>query len=126
MLIITKKIRYDGDDIVSGFDISSYAVAKISYLSQKIFNFPIYCHVKKIPKWKLYQINHLLALYWIFSIVGLFSVVTIILEQKSDNTLLKLSQTGVPDYDTVRTETGWKQHFWGPMKQVFGFGAQLF
>jgi len=56
----------------------------------------------------------------------LYSIVTITLDQKSDCTLLKLSQTGVPDYDTVRTEDGWKQYFWGPMKQVFGFGAQLF
>ena len=62
----------------------------------------------------------------ILSFLDLFSIVTINLEQKSDCTLLKLSQTGVPDYDTVRTEEGWKRHFWGPMKQVFGFGAQLY
>ena len=57
---------------------------------------------------------------------GLFSVVTMELEQKKDNTVLKLSQSGVPDYDTKRTEEGWKRHFWGPIKQVFGYGAQLF
>lgn len=48
------------------------------------------------------------------------------LEQKKDNTVLKLSQSGVPDYDTKRTEEGWKRHFWGPIKQVFGYGTQLF
>lgn len=55
-----------------------------------------------------------------------FSTVTIELQQKSDCTVLKLSQTGVPDYDKVRTEEGWKQYFWGPIKQLFGYGAQLF
>lgn len=55
-----------------------------------------------------------------------FSTVTIELNQKSDCTVLKLSQTGVPDYDTVRTEEGWNRYFWGPMKQLFGYGAQLF
>lgn len=55
-----------------------------------------------------------------------FSTVTMTLEEKSDHTLLTLTQTGVPDYDTNRTEMGWKQHFWGPIKQVFGFGAQLY
>ena len=48
------------------------------------------------------------------------------LDQKKNNTILKLSQSGVPDYDTKRTEEGWKRHFWGPIKQVFGYGAQLF
>lgn len=57
---------------------------------------------------------------------GLFSIVTIELEQKNESTLLKLKQTGVPDFDTRRTEEGWKRHFWGPIKQVFGYGAQLF
>ena len=62
---------------------------------------------------------------WSF-FLGLFSVVTMELDQKKDNTILKLSQSGVPDYDTKRTEEGWKRHFWGPIKQVFGYGAQLF
>jgi len=56
----------------------------------------------------------------------MYSTVVIELDQKEDLTILKLSQTGVPDYDTSRTEQGWKRHFWGPMKQVFGYGAQLF
>ena len=51
---------------------------------------------------------------------------TIELEEKSDNTLLKLTQTGVPGFDKTRTEQGWKQYFFGPIKQIFGFGASLF
>jgi len=57
---------------------------------------------------------------------GMFSTVTIELEEKSDNTLLKLTQTGVPGFDKTRTEQGWNQHFFGPIKQIFGFGASLF
>jgi len=57
---------------------------------------------------------------------GLFSKVTIEFEQKSDNTLLKLYQSGVPDFDKQRTEAGWKQRFFGPIKQIFGYGASLF
>jgi len=57
---------------------------------------------------------------------GVYSTVTITLEERSDNTLLKLEQTGVPDFDKTRTEQGWKQHFFGPIKQIFGFGASLF
>jgi len=56
---------------------------------------------------------------------GLYSTVTIKLDQKSDNTTLKLTQSGIPDYDTARTEQGWKRFFWGPMKQTFGFGSSL-
>ena len=56
---------------------------------------------------------------------GIYSTVTIQLHQKSDNTILKLTQTGIPDFDTVRTEEGWKRHFWGPIKQTFGYGNQI-
>ncbi|XP_002160621.1 activator of 90 kDa heat shock protein ATPase homolog 1 isoform X1 [Hydra vulgaris] len=72
-------------------------------------------HTKIVQKWRFKEWPQ-----------GLNSNVVIELEQKSDSTLLKLKQTGVPDYDIVRTEEGWKRHFWGPIKQVFGFGAQLF
>jgi len=54
------------------------------------------------------------------------STVTIELDQKDYTTKLKLTQTGVPDFDKKRTEDGWRQHFFGPIKQVFGYGSQLF
>jgi len=57
---------------------------------------------------------------------GVYSTVTIELEEKPENTLLKLKQTGVPDFDKSRTEQGWNQHFFGPIKQLFGYGASLF
>ena len=61
-----------------------------------------------------------------FPSLGIYSTVTIELEEKPEHTLLKLKQTGVPDFDKVRTEQGWKQHFFGPIKQIFGYGASLF
>jgi len=70
---------------------------------------------KIVQKWRFREWPH-----------GVYSTVTMNLIQKSDCTTLNLIQTGVPDYDTDRTETGWRQHYWGPIKQVFGFGAQLF
>lgn len=57
---------------------------------------------------------------------GLFSTVTIEIDQKEENTVLKLRQTGVPDYDKQKVQGGWKQRFFGPIKQIFGFGASLF
>jgi len=56
---------------------------------------------------------------------GVFSTVTMKLDQKSDNTVLRLTQSGIPDYDTARTEQGWKRFFWGPMKRTFGYGSSI-
>lgn len=70
---------------------------------------------KIVQKWRFKQWSE-----------GLFSTVTIELQQKDNSTIVKLHQTGVPDYDKQRTEEGWRQRFFGPIKQVFGFGANLF
>lgn len=56
---------------------------------------------------------------------GLYSTVTMKLDQKLATTMLKLTQSGVPDFDTVRTEQGWKAFFFGPIKQTFGFGSAI-
>lgn len=73
------------------------------------------------------SLRHLLkTIFYTFPLLGVYSTVTIELEEKPENTLLKLKQTGVPDFDKTRTEQGWKQHFFGPIKQIFGYGASLF
>jgi len=56
---------------------------------------------------------------------NIYSLVTIKLDQKSNNTTLNLTHSGIPESDLVRTEKGWQIHFWGPIKQVFGFGRPL-
>ena len=55
-----------------------------------------------------------------------YSNVTIELEEKADETILSLKQTGVPERELDRTREGWKVNFWDRMKQIFGFGARLF
>jgi len=55
----------------------------------------------------------------------LYSMLTIELEQKASGTKLKLTQTGVPAADIVRTEKGWKMHFFEPIRQIFGFGRPI-
>lgn len=54
-----------------------------------------------------------------------YSIVTIKLDQKSDNTILRLTQSGIPDFDTARTEQGWKRFFFGPIKRTFGYGSSM-
>jgi len=56
---------------------------------------------------------------------NVYSTVTMDLQQKSSGTKLKLTQTGIPEVDVVRTEKGWKMHFWEPIQQVFGFGRPV-
>jgi len=53
---------------------------------------------------------------------GLYSTVTIELEEKDGKTLLKLEQSGVPEEDRERTENGWSTNFWRRIKGIFGYG----
>ena len=55
-----------------------------------------------------------------------YSTVTIQLEQKDDRTELKLTQTGIPASDFERTRQGWKQYYWGSIKQTFCIGMKYF
>lgn len=52
----------------------------------------------------------------------MFSTVIMKLEQKSSSTILSLTHSGIPEVDKMRAETGWKMHFWQPIRQIFGFG----
>jgi len=51
----------------------------------------------------------------------IFSIVTIEFENASDGCKITLKQTGVPEADYERTETGWKSFYWEPMRMLFGF-----
>jgi len=57
---------------------------------------------------------------------GVYSTVDIEITQKSGKSIVQLTQTGVPTEDAERTEQGWKSRFWGPGKQIFGFGSSMF
>eukprot|EP01118_Nematostelium_gracile_P010469 TRINITY_DN360_c0_g1_i1.p1 TRINITY_DN360_c0_g1~~TRINITY_DN360_c0_g1_i1.p1 ORF type:complete len:347 (-),score=90.34 TRINITY_DN360_c0_g1_i1:4-1044(-) len=54
---------------------------------------------------------------------GLFSTVTIVLEEKDGKTICKLTQAGVPSEDKERTEKGWSENFWKRIKGIFGYGS---
>jgi activator of HSP90 ATPase len=56
------------------------------------------------------------------TVAGLYSTVTIELEEKDGKTLLKLEQSGVPEEDRERTENGWSINFWRRIKGIFGYG----
>ncbi|XP_071963527.1 activator of 90 kDa heat shock protein ATPase homolog 1-like [Antedon mediterranea] len=55
-----------------------------------------------------------------------YSIVTMNLSQGSDGAVVDLVQTGVPDKEVERTKQGWKENFWGRIRQTFGFGINLF
>ncbi|CAD5124278.1 DgyrCDS12571 [Dimorphilus gyrociliatus] len=55
-----------------------------------------------------------------------YSTVSIYLKQKDDGTELQLTQTGVPKEDYERTVDGWKNYYWRPIMQAFGFGAGIY
>lgn len=55
-----------------------------------------------------------------------FSTVTLEFEEKDGNTLLKLTQTGIPSKEYEKTLEGWRVNYWERIKQIFGFGARLF
>jgi len=56
---------------------------------------------------------------------GVYSIVTIELEEKDGKTILKLEQTGVPEEDKERTENGWDANFWRRIKGIFGYGPLI-
>ena len=55
-----------------------------------------------------------------------YSNVTLKFEQKDDCTLLKLTQSGIPDSDYERTKNGWQNYYWQSIKSTFGYGTNLF
>jgi activator of HSP90 ATPase len=57
---------------------------------------------------------------------GYFSVATLEFEEREDDTLLKLTQTGVPANFYENTEDGWRNFYWNAIRQKFGFGSKIF
>lgn len=55
-----------------------------------------------------------------------YSTVSMYFKQKEDGTELQLTQTGVPTEDYERTVDGWKNYYWRPIMQAFGFGAGIY
>lgn len=55
-----------------------------------------------------------------------YSEVTFEFEEKQGVTELRLTQTGVPDSEYERTKEGWCINYWNRIKQVFGFGSNIF
>ncbi|XP_015785084.1 activator of 90 kDa heat shock protein ATPase homolog 1 [Tetranychus urticae] len=55
-----------------------------------------------------------------------FSDVNITFDEKSDETIITVEQTGVPSSDYERTETGWRTYYFESIKRTFGFGAALY
>lgn len=49
-----------------------------------------------------------------------FSIVTISFK-KENGTLLSLNQSNIPSSEFERTQAGWKNYFWEPIRVVFGF-----
>lgn len=56
---------------------------------------------------------------------GHYSVVTLDIKEREDNTEVNLVQTGVPLSDMERTKEGWNRYYWESLKKTFGFGALL-
>ncbi len=47
-----------------------------------------------------------------------YSTVTFKLKPMMDGTALAFTQTGIPDECGDRFESGWKDYYWGPMKEM--------
>lgn len=57
---------------------------------------------------------------------GHYSEVTIELDSNGDTTTMNLTQKNVPEKEFDNTQDGWSRHYWARIKQIFGYGAQLF
>ena len=54
-----------------------------------------------------------------------YSHVTIEITDKGSKSLVKLTQTGIPESDFDRTRLGWEEHFWRRIKGVFGWNYKV-
>jgi len=54
-----------------------------------------------------------------------FSTVTLRFEQTSDNTMVHLTQEGIPIGEVDIVRRNWQNYYWNSIKSVFGFGALL-
>lgn len=53
---------------------------------------------------------------------GHYSTVSIIIDQQDDHTLVKVSQTGVPQNEMDGTKENWSRYYWDAIKRTFGWG----
>ena len=49
---------------------------------------------------------------------GVYSRATFSLEKSGDKTKLTFTQTGVPDEHYEEIKQGWKDYYWGPLKEM--------
>jgi activator of HSP90 ATPase len=56
---------------------------------------------------------------------GHFSDVVIEIRQSSEDTKVKVKQTGVPEREIENTKIGWRRYYFEAIKRTFGFGAAL-
>lgn len=54
---------------------------------------------------------------------GHYSIANFDIEEKSDHTVVKLVQTGVPTSEADITKNNWDRYYWDGMKSAFGFGV---
>lgn len=54
-----------------------------------------------------------------------YSTVTLEITEKNSKSLVKLTQTGIPETDFDRTRLGWEEHFWRRIKGVFGWNYKV-
>lgn len=52
-----------------------------------------------------------------------YSMVTIDMEQQTDHTTVKITQTGVPENDADGTKENWNRYYWEAIKRTFGWGT---
>jgi len=57
---------------------------------------------------------------------GITSTVTIGIKQTKEDTVLTISQKGVPAKEVESTRQGWQRYYFESMKRAFGYGASLF
>ncbi|XP_013398700.1 activator of 90 kDa heat shock protein ATPase homolog 1 [Lingula anatina] len=54
-----------------------------------------------------------------------YSNVTFEFKEGEDETVLHITQTGIPSTEFERTKEGWERYYWESIRQTFGFGVRL-
>jgi len=109
--------------LMDGNRVKAYAGGDARMSKEKGFKFSMFSgsvtgeNIEVIPPSKIVQ-------KWRFSSwpANMYSTVTMELTEKSGKTQLNLTHSGVPESDRARTEHGWSNNFFNPIKGVFGFG----
>jgi len=69
-------------------------------------------NIKVVPNERLVQ-------EWYFGESPQQSVVTIILKKRESGTSVTVEQTNVPDEDVGEFEEGWREYYWGAIREFF-------